>query len=385
MKISRILSGILLCFTVVGLSSCIQSEPLNAECDILEVSVPGDVLMRAPVVENRRVELILNSEADKTALAPEFVLTPGATIYPPSGTVRDFTTAQTYVVTSEDGQYSKEYTVSIPREVSVYSFENVRTYTATNGKYEYDIFCEKDDNTDDILFEWATGNSGYALTGVASTHETFPTYQVEEGYVGKAACMTTHETGSFGLRFNKPLAAGSLFLGTFDTGTALTRPLQSTHFGRQCFARPMQLRGYYKYTPGEIYKQLNADKQYVEVPGEQDRFNICGVLFDSSDGTEYLDGTNFKSWDTPQVVAIAEIPEQDCLTTTEWRAFDIPFVYRTDADGNTVTLDAEKLKNGSYSLIVLFTSSVNGDSFAGAPGSTLVVDEVEVEFDTDNE
>jgi hypothetical protein len=130
---------------------------------------------------------------------------------------------------------------------------------------------------------------------------------------------------------------------------------------------------------------LNADKQYVEVPGEQDRFNICGVLFDSSDGTEYLDGTNFKSWDTPQVVAIAEIPEQDCLTTTEWRTFDIPFVYRTDADGNTVTLDAEKLKNGSYSLIVLFTSSVNGDSFAGAPGSTLVVDEVEVEFDTDNE
>jgi hypothetical protein len=385
MKKSRILGGTLLCLTTLGLSSCIQTEPLNAECDILEVSIPGDALMRAPVVENRRVELILNSEADKTSLAPEFVLTPGATIYPPSGTVRNFTTAQTYVVTSEDGRYSKEYTVSIPREVSVYSFENVRTYSPSNGKYEYDIFCEKDDNTDDILFEWASGNSGYALTGIASTHESFPTYQIEEGYEGKAACMTTRETGSFGLRFNKPLAAGSLFLGTFDTGTALTRPLQSTHFGRQCFARPLQLRGYYKYTPGEVYKQLNSENQYVEVSGEQDRFNICGVLFDSSDGTEYLDGTNFKSWDTPQVMAIAEIPASECLTTTEWRIFDIPFVYRTDADGNPVELDAEKLKNGDYSLIVLFTSSVNGDFFAGAPGSTLVVDEVEVEFDTDNE
>ncbi len=381
---SRILGGTLLCLTGVLTTSCIQTEPLNAECDILEVSVPGNVLMRTPVVENRRVELILNSDADKTTLAPDFVLTPGATINPPGGTVRDFTTAQTYVVTSEDGQYSKEYTVSVPREVSVYSFENVRTY-ALSGKYEYDIFCEKDDDTDEVLFEWATGNSGYALTGIASTHETFPTYQTEEGYVGKAACMTTRETGTFGLRFNKPLAAGSLFLGTFDTGTALTRPLQSTHFGRQCFARPVQLNGYYKYTPGEVYKQLNEDKQYVEVPGEKDRFNICGVLFDSSDGTEYLDGTNFKSWDTPQVMAIAEIPEAECLTTTEWRTFSIPFVYRTDENGNPVELDAEKLKNGQYSLIVLFTSSVNGDFFAGAPGSTLVVDEVEVEFDTDNE
>jgi hypothetical protein len=48
-----------------------------------------------------------------------------------------------------------------------------------------------------------------------------------------------------------------------------------------------------------------------------------------------------------------------------------------------VVPDAEKLKNGDYSLIVLFTSSVNGDFFAGAPGSTLVVDEVEVEYDTE--
>ncbi len=383
MKHTRILGGVLLCLSGTLTTSCIQSEPLNAECDILEVSVPGNVLMRSPVIENRRVELILNSDADKTSLAPNFVLTPGASIYPPGGTVRDFTTAQTYVVTSEDGRYSKEYTVSIPREVSVYSFENVRTYSPSSGKYTYDIFCEKDDESDEILFEWASGNSGFALTGIASGHETFPTYQTEEGYVGKAACMTTRETGTFGMRFNKPLAAGSLFLGTFDTGTALTRPLQSTHFGRQYFARPVQLNGYYKYTPGEVYKQLDDAKNFVEVPDMQDRFNICGVLFDSSDGTEYLDGTNFKSWDTPQVVAIAEIPESECLSTSEWRSFSIPFVYRTDEEGNPMALDAEKLKNGDYSLIVLFTSSVNGDFFAGAPGSTLVVDEVEVEYDTE--
>lgn len=50
---------------------------------------------------------------DITQFAPLFELTEGATIEPTSGTARDFSTPQTYVVTSEDRQWKKEYTVYV--------------------------------------------------------------------------------------------------------------------------------------------------------------------------------------------------------------------------------------------------------------------------------
>ena len=67
-----------------------QKEPLNAECDIVEASLPTELLSKAPIVENRSVTFIIKDDVELTALAPEFTLTPGATIEPPSGTVRDF-------------------------------------------------------------------------------------------------------------------------------------------------------------------------------------------------------------------------------------------------------------------------------------------------------
>ena len=50
---------------------------------------------------------------DLTALAPTFTLTAGATCNPVSGTPRNFTTPQTYTVTSSDSQQVSVYTVSI--------------------------------------------------------------------------------------------------------------------------------------------------------------------------------------------------------------------------------------------------------------------------------
>jgi len=50
--------------------------------------------------------------SDLTALDPEFMISPGATAVPPSGTLRDFSTPQTYTVTSEDGTTTRTYTVT---------------------------------------------------------------------------------------------------------------------------------------------------------------------------------------------------------------------------------------------------------------------------------
>ena len=113
--------------------SCIREEPLNAECDITSVTLPGDVLNRQPLIENDKITLIVKNDVSVMSLAPEFELTPGATIEPASGTVRNFLLPQTYKVTSEDGEWSKTYTVSVERNNSInlnYSFENVRQVSA---------------------------------------------------------------------------------------------------------------------------------------------------------------------------------------------------------------------------------------------------------------
>ena len=59
---------------------------------------------------------------------------------------------------------------------------------------------------------------------------------------------------------------------------------------------------------------------------------------------------------------------------TEWTHFDIPFVYSQE-------IDADALNSLGYNLTVVFSSSEDGDLFCGAIGSTLCIDEVNVEWE----
>lgn len=97
-------------------TSCIQDEELNTECDILSVTLPADILLRDPEVDNDVVVIKVKDYINVTALAPEFTLTEGATISPASGTVRDFTEPQKYETTSQDGLWHKTYTVYVEKK-----------------------------------------------------------------------------------------------------------------------------------------------------------------------------------------------------------------------------------------------------------------------------
>ena len=355
--------------------SC-EGEPLNAECDIESAFLPDDVLIREPVIENDKVTFMLKNGTDRTALAPEFTITPGAVIEPPSGTVRDFTTPQTYTVTSEDRKWHKNYTVSATYiTISLqYDFEHVRL--EETNKARYDVFYEVGTDGKESL-TWASGNPGFALTGMAANKpsDVFPTYQINDGRSGKAVALTTRMTGSFGALVNKPIASGSLFLGKFDLSTALSKPLESTCFGIPFSKIPLYLKGYYKYAPGETYMEL--DKSITDklkpIPGKTDECNIYAVFFETSDGMEYLDGTNVMSDDNPNIVAVAALSPEERTATSEWREFNLPFKYRPGK-----TIDFGKLQDGHYSITICMASSIDGDYFCGAPGSTLIVDEVEL-------
>ena len=353
------------------LSSCISKEPLNTECDIEEATIPGGVLASAPDIDNHTVLMTVKSGVNLTNLAPEFIITPGATIYPPSGTHLNFIFPQTYTVTSQDGEWHKEYTVSIRRENQMnldYNFENIRTVSGLGGKATYDVFYEVNGMGQEE-WAWATANPAFVLTLQGTSPNTFPTYQGDDGVDdSKCAVLVTRSTGSFGQMAGKPMAAGNLFMGRFDTQNAMAHPLESTMFGRTFYSVPMALNGFYKYTPGETFQEPDASGKLKPVPGRTDEFNIYAVFFEKTT-SEYLNGTNVLSPDNPQVIATAIIP--DHTAKSEWTEFQIPFTFR---EGKTV--DLEKLKKGEYSIAIVFSSSIDGDYYKGAIGSTLMVDKV---------
>lgn len=360
------------------MTSCIADEPLNAECDIVAVTLPGDVLNRQPVIGNNRVTLIVKNDVSVMSLAPEFELTPGATIEPASGTVRNFIFPQEYTVTSEDGQWKKTYTVAVERNNTInldYNFENVRVVNALGGLCSYDLFYEVGVNGG-VSMEWASANAAYALSLQASTPETFPTYQGDNGVDGKCAVLVTRSTGSWGARLGKPLAAGNLYIGTFDMTDAVTHPLEATHFGTPFHNVPTMFSGFYKYKPGETYCEPDASGTLVPVPGKTDIFNIYAVLFEVTDDMEWLDGTNVLAADNPNIISTAEIPDRHA--SEEWVEFSVPFVLRPGK-----TIDHDKLAAGKYSITVVFGASTDGDLFRGAIGSTLQVDQVSITCSTE--
>ena len=165
---------------LTGFASCIKDEALNAECDIVGVDpawVSGKlsegILIGEPVVRNDRVDFTVKLGSDRTALNPVFELTPGSTIFPESGTVRDFSGPQTYTTRSEDGAYSKEYTVSFkyPSLIRNLNFEHF----ALNSRSQYYQWFEVGNTPDDRFDYWDSGNGGYAFTGMARTPEDYPT------------------------------------------------------------------------------------------------------------------------------------------------------------------------------------------------------------------
>lgn len=353
------------------MASCIREEAKNSECDIVAVELPDGILNRSPIISNDKVTLVVKGGVDVTALAPKFELTPGASIEPASGTVRNFTTQQEYTVTSEDRKWSKTYVMEVQSAYSVsldYDFEHVRQVSALGGAASYDVFYEVGTDGKESM-TWASANAAFALTMQGSTPNTFPTYQIDEGKSGKCVALTTRYTGTFGAGMRKPLAAGNLFIGEFAMANALAKPLEATHFGTPFMSKPLVLSGHYQYFPGEEYCSMNSAGKLEPVPGVTDKFNIYAVFFEVTPNMEWLDGTNVMAADNHNIIAVAEIAE--ALPASDWTEFTIPFVYR---EGKTV--DPEKLKDGAYSLTIVMSSSRDGDYFSGAIGSTLMVDEL---------
>ena len=373
MKFAYLIAYLWLSITLV---SCIQDEAPNAEADIVSCTVQGNILKREPIIENKKITLMVKADIDLAHQAPQFELTPGATISPASGTERDFTSPQYYTVTSQDGKWEKSYqVVYIIAGISTeYHFENVRTETSALGSYN--VFFDTDSATGNTI-DWASGNAGFALTGKGTGGpDSFPTCSTPDGKIGKGVKLETRSTGDFGLQLKMPIAAGNLFMGYFDPMAALSNALKATKLGLPFEHVPTYLKGYFKYKAGDTFEENGKP-----VTGKKDTWDIYAVFYEVTDKVKMLDGTIVKENGTiehPNLISVARISENQRIETDEWTEFYLPF---TSLPGKKI--NEEKLKAVGYNVSMVFSSSKDGNLFKGAVGSTLYIDEVELIYADD--
>ena len=373
---------LLLLLSMFFFVSCIQDEAPNAEADIVSCVLDGNVLKRPPLIENDKVTLVVSVGVNAANLAPQFELTPGATIEPPSGTARNFTFPQTYTVTSEDKKWKKTYTVTVQQDRSIlsdYDFEGVSLVRVENpGSYPYHYHqIEEVDSQGSTTLVWASGNSGFVLAakldGLPDDPTVFPTCSWDEGRTCKCVKLVTCRPKASAAVALAPIAAGNLFTGKFVLEN-INKPAVCTHFGAgEVFPyRPISLEGYFKYKAGATMT-VGTPEQHKH---DTDMWDIYAVLYDATKATNsYLDGYNILS--DPSIVLLAHLPREERHEADDWTHFFIEF---QPFEGGTA-FDEAKMKNGDYNLAIVMSSSEEGAYFNGAEGSTLYVDDVKLHYE----
>lgn len=366
-------AALLCCTLLMAGSSCIKDEPLNAECDLEQVTLHTDVPAQVFFNATDSVRTVLSTDSVVTvpvrtaapldAVTPIFTVTPGAAVSLVETDISASCAEWRIKVTSEDGKWHRNYALRlVPTSRTVadtltFDFEHFELESKTQKYYVWHNV--RPDGT--LADDWATANGGFQLSMGSALPDEYPTVPIE-GMDGYAVQLRTCDTGPFGVMVNKRLAAGNMFLGTFDITSALRNPMQATCFGVAFDMTPVKFIGYYRYQPGEKYQ----DRDGNEMAGVTDSASIYSVLYlnhDAEGNAMTLHGDDVLTHSN--LVAVAKL--NPVKATSEWTRFEVDFVYSKD-------IDQQLLADMGYNLAIVLSSSNEGDKFKGAIGSTLQVD-----------
>ena len=370
----------LICLSLILLTlvSCFKEEPSNSECDIIDAWVEGEELkayffndadMRIENIPSgdQKIIFTVRSVSGLPPMTLHLNMTAGATSSPANGSVQDFSKGPViYTVTSEDGQWQREYTVSFTKPATPPVKLDFEHYKLEEPKNKYYMWYEVASDGTPNEEVWASGNAGFIIAKPNAQADDYPTIPDLNGYEGSCVRLTTRDTGNWGKTFKKPIAAGNLFFGEFDSQYAITKTLWTTKMGIPFTEEPLKVTGYYKFKAGPEF----TDKNKNVVPGKVDEPNIYSVLYRNQNAAGekvVLHGDDVLTSDL--IVSIAQV--ESLPETEEWKPFEIVFVNKSPIDENI-------LADRGYNLALVFTSSKTGDQFEGAVGSTLCVDKVEI-------
>lgn len=189
----------------------------SSEAKITSFIIDDEAVVEQPVINEEAGTIVfaVNEEVESLKFTPIIEISEGATITPASGVVQDFSNNKkvTYTVTAEDGTV-KVYTAFVEgtRKVLKYSFEE----------------WKEDSKNDDLLPKnlWAGSAAGAGILGGTLLRKETR----EDGTY--AAKLITFEYPSEPNKLIPKITAGSIFIGEFTMGPALTGDrLSCTKFG----------------------------------------------------------------------------------------------------------------------------------------------------------
>ncbi|MBQ6190212.1 MAG: PCMD domain-containing protein [Bacteroidaceae bacterium] len=374
------------------MGSCIGDEPLNAECDIEEVSLTmadaesvfyheyDTLQVVSSAVDS--VGFLIRYDKNVGELPLNLKLTPGAKPYImengeyvpfKQGSLVDFSNEQVrqFRIVSQDGRWARLYRINIVHDQAPereHLFMNITfDYFELNSTGKYHVWYGVEENS--INYDqWATGNPGFNLSKSSAKVEEYPTLGVQTGGVdgGPYLKLETRDTGAFGRMVNMRLAAGNLFIGTFDVANALKDAMAATRFGLPFKHKPVKVTGWYKFKAGERFQDRKGNA--VDRVDQPDIYCVMYRNQDADGNQVLLYGDDVLT--SPAIVGLARIT--GVVETDEWTSFEMSLNYTSE-------LDSELLENNGYSMTISFASSIEGASFEGAPGSVFCVDNVTIE------
>lgn len=223
---------------------------------------------------------------------------------------------------------------------------------------------------------WDSGNVGTS-TGLASIlgakNPTSPETSVVHtpGENAKSGKLTSQYVGLGGSAGQ--FAAGNIYTGHFvkvigTSGAEL-------QFGQPFTSRPIQLHGWFRYSPGSVDYVGSLPSGVTVNKGDTDKNAIYIALSDK--GSSYTVNTSEGSFidfnNDPNIIAYGELPIEECVNTNEaWKEFRINLKYRS-------------LERKPTHIIIVASASKYGDYFTGSTSSVMYIDDFELIYDGEPE
>ncbi len=198
---------------------------------------------------------------------------------------------------------------------------------------------------------WDSGNEGANIVGDANPTSPEENFLAPGGNAPGKKAARLETVSVLGI-----MAGGNVFSGDFlqIEGTAGA----SVDFGRPWETRPLELKGYYYYSPKTIDK---VKSPYEHLKGRPDRCHIFVYLTDSDEPAHVNTAEKiYLTQDDPSVIAYGELIDS-VGTDAAYKNFSVAFKYR----------DTRKPKH----CIVVAVASQYADYFTGGIGSVMFVDE----------
>lgn len=230
-------------------------------------------------------------------------------------------------------------------------------YKTTSGYYE--------PGADANSTIWATGNAG---TQILNRLATIPE---DLGNGNLAAKLITLDNGSLAGTFGAPISAGSLITGFFDKDMLdPSNPMAAIDFGTPFTGRPLSMKFKYSFSPGVENK--DRDGNVLDYPDACDIYALLEVRL--GDKTERLATAWFR----------LDEKQEDFITKEvvfTYGELDSSFPdYMKPVDQGYVSTDSASFILPTHITFVA-SSSYNGANFAGAIGSTLIIDDIEMIYE----